>query len=446
MSDSSATTLDQTTPPGSSHSDLTTTIDSTVSSDAIVVDISTFSGSFTTEILDEITTFGDSTITTDTITIPTDTSTSTDASVSTDTTVPADTTGITVSTGSDALYETMVSIELSKSIEQTTTADTVIYTQSTSAEIAETTETIAITETSTSMDVTTTEFTTVSALETASTESLWTSTTAVSCPVYSNVVDDSSFEGENNAPNRWELGGQWAGTAVTYQKHSSTSQEVPRAHSGDQFVLLGTDVGTDMRRVVSLDSKQYQLWITYAAISDPDEDWSFNFVVATSSGHAMLQAINVPKGSPFVYRQESTIFRGRKDDSISVLVRPFAGSKPRLVAIDDIYVAEYVPSCVTPTVKTELCGGIQGVPGNAGQPYRTVNLNQGNEEICAQLCTKDESCDIRLAGGAVFQSLAEEWCSTTGLVGNAPVLTARRLDMTGNLFIYLNCVLVVEMT
>ncbi|KAG8353609.1 hypothetical protein FVEN_g8582 [Fusarium venenatum] len=324
--------------------------------------------------------------------IPTDASTSIDTSLSTGITVLTGTTDITASTGSDAPYETIASTKLTTSIEQTTTTDAVISAQLTSAEIADTTETPAITEITTT-DVTTAEFITVSALESASiTESLWTSTTAVSCPVYSNVVDDSSFEGENNAPNRWESMGQFAGTAVTYQKQRSTSQEVPRAHSGDQFALLGTGVGTDMRRVVSLDNKKYQIWITYAAISDPDQDWSFNFVVATSSGHATRQTINVPRGSPFAYKQESTIFQGRKDDFISVLARPLADSKPRFVAIDDIYVAEYVPSCVTPTVKTELCGGIQGNPSNAGQPYRTVNLNQRNEEICAQLCAKDESC------------------------------------------------------
>ncbi|KAF5241524.1 hypothetical protein FAUST_3820 [Fusarium austroamericanum] len=193
------------------------------------------------------------------------------------------------------------------------------------------------------MDATTTEFTTISALDSASTtENLWTSTTVVSCPVYSNLLDDPSFEGKNNAPNRWELKLQFDGTAVTYQKQSSNSQDVPRAHSGDQFVLLGTDVGTDMRRVVSLDKKKYQLWITYAAISDPDEDWVFNFIVATRNGHAFRQLTNVPKGEPFVYREERTVFQGWKDDFIQPFVRLNSSSKPRLVAIDDIYVADYL--------------------------------------------------------------------------------------------------------
>jgi hypothetical protein len=46
-----------------------------------------------------------------------------------------------------------------------------------------------------------------------------------------------------------------------------------------------------------------------------------------------------------------------------------------------------------PTAKSELCGGIQGFVGASGlKPYRTVYLGQGNEEICSQLCIKDESC------------------------------------------------------
>lgn len=147
-----------------------------------------------------------------------------------------------------------------------------------------------------------------------------------------------------------------------------------------------------MRRVVSLDKKKYQLWITYAAISDPDEDWVFNFIVATRNGHAFRQLTNVPKGEPFVYREESTVFQGWKDDFIQPFVRLNSGSKPRLVAIDDIYVAEYVPSCVMTTEKSELCGGIQGFVGNSAKSYRMVTFDQGDVEICAQLCARDESC------------------------------------------------------
>ncbi|CAG1968177.1 unnamed protein product [Fusarium graminearum] len=393
MSASSATTLDQPTAPGSSLSDPTATIDSTVSSDDIVIDVSTFSSSPTSEILDDTATFGPSTTTTNAIEILTDATTLSDTAVLSDTTAPADTGDINASTGSDAPREASVSTGLTTFIEKTTTTDTATSAQSTSAEIIDTTETIVTTETTTSMDATTTEFTTISALDSASTtENLWTSTTIVSCPVYSNLLDDPSFEGENNAPNRWELKLQFDGTAVTYQKQSSNSQDVPRAHSGDQFVLLGTNVGTDMRRVVSLDKKKYQLWITYAAISDPDEDWGFNFIVVTRNGHAFRQLTNVPKGEPFVYREESTVFQGWKDDFIQPFVRLNSGSKPRLVAIDDIYVAEYVPSCVMTTEKSELCGGIQGFVGNSAKSYRMVTFDQGDVEICAQLCARDESC------------------------------------------------------
>ncbi|CEF75367.1 hypothetical protein FGSG_13692 [Fusarium graminearum PH-1] len=392
MSASSATTLDQPTAPGSSLSDPTATIDSTVSSDDIVIDVSTFSSSPTT-----------------------------------------DTGDINASTGSDAPHEASVSTGLTTFIEKTTT-DTATSAQSTSAEIIDTTETIVTTETTTSMDATTTEFTTISALDSASTtENLWTSTTVVSCPVYSNLLDDPSFEGENNAPNRWELKLQFDGTAVTYQKQSSNSQDVPRAHSGDQFVLLGTNVGTDMRRVVSLDKKKYQLWITYAAISDPDEDWGFNFIVVTRNGHAFRQLTNVPKGEPFVYREESTVFQGWKDDFIQPFVRLNSGSKPRLVAIDDIYVAEYVPSCVMTTEKSELCGGIQGFVGNSAKSYRMVTFDQGDVEICAQLWNSISNPVVfskkPKTNWELLLEREEEWCSTNGHVGNVPVLTACRLDI-----------------
>ncbi|QPC68585.1 hypothetical protein HYE67_010816 [Fusarium culmorum] len=296
MSASSATTLDQPTAPGSSLSDPTAIINSTVSSDDIVIDVSTFSSSFTSEILDDTATFGPLTTIADAIEILTDATISADTAVLSDTTAPADTGDINALTGSNAPYEAAVSTGLTTSIEKTTTTDTATSAQLTSAEIIDTTEIIVITEITTSMDATTIEFITISALDS-----------------------------------------------------SSNSQDVPRAHSGDQFVLLGTDVGTDTRRVVSLDKKKYQLWVTYAAISDPDEDWVFNFIVATRNGHAFRQLANVPKGEPFVYREESTVFQGWKDGFIQPFVRLNSGSKPRLVAIDDIYVAEYVPSCAMTT-------------------------------------------------------------------------------------------------
>ncbi|UZP35893.1 hypothetical protein NXS19_003709 [Fusarium pseudograminearum] len=372
MSDSSATTLDQPTTSASSLSDPTATTDSTVSSDDIVIDASSFSSSFTSEILDDTTTFGPSTTTTDTIKILTDATTSADTAVLSDTTAPADTGGINASTGSDAPHGATVSTGLTTSIEKTTTTDTATSAQSTPAEIVDTTETIVATETTASMDVTTTEFTTISALDSASTmESLWASTTAVSCPVYSNLLDDPSFEGEIPTPTN--------GNIQASQLYPTKNKVVPLKKCPGLIL------------VISLCSL-YQIWVTYAAISDPDEDWDFSFIIGTTAGKAFTKMVNVPKGSPFVYRQESTIFQGRTNDGIATYMRASMGSKPRSVAIDDVYVAEYVPSYVVPIAKTGLCGGIRGNPASVAQPYRTVNLDQGNEEICAQLCARDESC------------------------------------------------------
>ncbi|KLO90979.1 Uncharacterized protein LW94_3159 [Fusarium fujikuroi] len=89
----------------------------------------------------------------------------------------------------------------------------------------------------TSIDTTTTLLTSLSSSESTSvTESLWTSTTSSeSCPVVSVSIEDPSFEGDNTGENRWDYMGQFAGIAVPFQQKSSTSQDVPRAHSGDQF-------------------------------------------------------------------------------------------------------------------------------------------------------------------------------------------------------------------
>ncbi|CCT68612.1 uncharacterized protein FFB20_14547 [Fusarium fujikuroi] len=131
----------------------------------------------------------------------------------------------------------------------------------------------------TSIDTTTTLLTSLSSSESTSvTESLWTSTTSSeSCPVVSVSIEDPSFEGDNTGENRWDYMGQFAGIAVPFQQKSSTSQDVPRAHSGDQFALVssgpGSTLGSDMWRPISLDStKKYQAWFSYAPVSDPDQD------------------------------------------------------------------------------------------------------------------------------------------------------------------------------
>ncbi|KAF5650972.1 hypothetical protein F52700_207 [Fusarium sp. NRRL 52700] len=79
-------------------------------------------------------------------------------------------------------------------------------------------------------------------------ERLWTST--ASCPGVSVSIEDPSFEGDNTGENRWDYMGQFAGVAVPFQQKSSTSQDVPRTHSGDQFALVssgpGSTLGSDM--------------------------------------------------------------------------------------------------------------------------------------------------------------------------------------------------------
>ncbi|KAL4725245.1 hypothetical protein ACLX1H_007392 [Fusarium chlamydosporum] len=395
-SDPSVETSYQTATSSPTLSDFTATIDTTIPSDNAVIDVSTFSTSFAAILPDEATTLGDSTTTTDTATsltggyMSTDTSTLIDASVSTETTastevtmlsgaaISIDTTASTASTAttvstdvnlstdttastdSSTGYETTLSTDIVTSIEQTATADTVISAEPSTTEPNETIEMTVTTDTATSMDTTTTEFTTLPASEsTTTTESLWASTTVASCPDYSIFNDDPSFEGENTSPNRWEYLGLFTGMAVPFQKQSSTSQEVPRAHNGDQFALLsggpGSTVGTDMRRVLFLDStKKYQIWFSFAAISHPDEDRIVNFIIATRNGHAWRELVNVPKGSPFVYRQETTIMQAAQDEWVVPFMRINAASTSRQVAVGDIYIAEYTPSCFKPTEKTDF--------------------------------------------------------------------------------------------
>jgi hypothetical protein len=68
---------------------------------------------------------------------------------------------------------------------------------------------------------------------------------------------------------------------------------------------------------MSLDpTKKYQVWFTFAAVFDPDQDWNLNFIIATRMyGHASKENIIVPKGSPFVYRQQSIIIRDAQGET-----------------------------------------------------------------------------------------------------------------------------------
>ncbi|KAJ4125045.1 hypothetical protein NW768_009386 [Fusarium equiseti] len=365
ISESSTTPSYQIPTSSPTVSDSTTTSALTISSDIVIIKASTFSSSEATILSVEITTLGDSSTTTDTITASIDDSSLADVSssteVSTSTGVSASTevstsTGAPISTHSTTCFETTISTDLATSTEQTATTDSTTYTtiptQSTSAELSDTTETTVPTYITTSTDVTTTASTTVFTSEiTTTTEILWTSTTAASCPVYSVSLNDPSFEGDNTGPDRWDYMGQFAGVAVPFQRENSVSEKIPRAHTGNQFALLsggpGSTLGSDMWRPMSLDpTKKYQVWFTFAAVSDPDEDWNFNFIISTrKGGHASRENIIVPKGSPFVYRQQSTIIRGAQGDNLYAFMRVTSSSNPRLVAVDDIYVAEYAPSC-----------------------------------------------------------------------------------------------------
>ncbi|RBR16269.1 uncharacterized protein FIESC28_07019 [Fusarium coffeatum] len=383
ISESSAMPSYQIPTSSPTASDSTTASVSTASSDNVIIEAPTFSSSFTTVVSVDVTTLGDSSTTTDTITTSinelsstevssstkvssstgvsslTSISSSTEVSTSTDVSTSTEVSSTDVSTSTDAAisthsttsFETTISSDLATSAEQTTTTDTAIPTQPTSAEASDITETTVTTFITALTDVTTTASTTVFTSETTTTtENLWTSTTAASCPVYSSSLNDPSFEGDNTGPDRWDYMGQFAGVAVPFQKENSMSEKVPRAYSGNQFALLsaglGSKLGSDMWRPMSLDpTKKYRVWFTFAAVSDPDEDWYFNFIIATRMyGHASRETINVPKGSPFVYRQQSTIIQGAQGDNLYAFMRVNAGSNPRLVAVDDIYVADHPPS------------------------------------------------------------------------------------------------------
>ncbi|KAM0557207.1 hypothetical protein ACHAPJ_005471 [Fusarium lateritium] len=189
---------------------------------------------------------------------------------------------------------------------------------------------------------------------------------------------------------------------VPFQKKSSASQDVPRANSGDQFALLssgtGSTVGSDMWRPVSLDpTKKYQVWFSFAPVSSPDEDWSAGFQISTRVyGLVYKETIAVSKGSRFKYIHCTATFQGAAGDadhSYAILRASSASVAPRLVAVDDVYVAEYTPSCTVPNEPTDLCGGTQGYVASTTS-YRQNQMNQGSVEMCAQACLSDENCVV----------------------------------------------------
>ncbi|KAF4417635.1 hypothetical protein FACUT_12090 [Fusarium acutatum] len=252
-----------------------------------------------------------------------------------------------------------------------------------------------------SIDTTTTLVTTLSSSEsTSTTESLWTSTTSsASCPVVSVSIEDPSFEGDNTGENRWDYMGQFACIAVPFQQKSSTSQDILRAHSGDQFALVSSGPGStlvsDMWRPISLDStKKYQVWFSYAPVSDPDQDWDFSFIISTQKyGHVHNEKVFVPKGAPFKYVQRTAIFQGAMNDHLYAFIRVNSQAAVRYVAIDDIYMGEYKPIWA---VQQRLldCGGTQGTFSSNGPNYRAMSMFQGSVEMCARACLEDESCVV----------------------------------------------------
>ncbi|KAF5026155.1 hypothetical protein F66182_1719 [Fusarium sp. NRRL 66182] len=273
----------------------------------------------------------------------------------------------TTSGTSFTITDTTPTAETTTSTDTTTSIDITVATDSTTLiQHTAPTDSTATTDVTTSIDTTTTPSSSVATSETTTTESFWTSTTEASCPIITSSIDDPGFEGDNSGPNRWDYMGAMAGVAVPFQKASSTSQDVPRANTGDQFALLsggtGSTLATDMWKPMSLDpAKKYQVWFAFAPVSSPDEDWTFSFIIATrKGGHVHRENLVVPKGAPFKYIHRTAMVQGAAGDNLYAFMRINTSPVPRLVAVDDIYVAEYAPSCAVPTEPTELCNSIQG--------------------------------------------------------------------------------------
>nr|CEG04359.1 unnamed protein product [Fusarium clavum]CEG05744.1 unnamed protein product [Fusarium clavum] len=232
ISESSATPSYQIPTSSPTASDSTTASVSTGSSGTVIIEAPTFASGGTTVLSVDIATLGDLSTTTDTITTSIDNSSPTDLSSSTEVSTSTD---APMSTHSATSFETRISTDLATSAERTITTYTTIPTQSTSTKLSDTTEITVTTYITVSTDITTTVSTTVFTCEiTTATENLWTSTTAASCPIYSISLNDPSFEGDNTGPDRCDYMGQFAGVAVPFQKESSMSEKVPRAHSGNQ--------------------------------------------------------------------------------------------------------------------------------------------------------------------------------------------------------------------
>ncbi|KAF4339813.1 hypothetical protein FBEOM_6287 [Fusarium beomiforme] len=252
-------------------------------------------------------------------------------------------------------------------------------------------------EATTAVDTTTTLIISISEAETTTTtERLWTSTTtAESCPVVSVSIEDPSSEGGNTGEDRWDCMGQFAGIAVPFQQESSTSQDIPRARSGEYLISAGagSTLGSDMWRPISLDpTKKCQDRFSYAPVPVPDQDWGFSFIISTQrGGHVYNEKVVVPKGAPFKYVHRTAIFQGAVNDRLYAFMRINNQAVVRSVAVDDIYVGEYKPTCAVPTEPTSLCGGTQGFFSTTSKEYTSISMFRGSVEMCARACLEDET-------------------------------------------------------
>ncbi|KAF5698236.1 hypothetical protein FGLOB1_12210 [Fusarium globosum] len=420
LSGSSAITWPQTTALSASFSDYTASVNPPAISDSEFnseTSTSTSPNSFGST-LAAVTTSDDPTTTRATTT----TTASTDESEPSNSSTPDNTSNSGLLTDSIDTTDTAASIIPTASNESTATADAATTAHSTSIEPRTSTDTTVSyatteivssgdrkvsTDTST-IDIATSDRPTTTIDATSVTSGVPTSidtTTTLLTSLSSSFkhvvsIEDPSFEGDDTGENRWDYMGQFAGIAIPFQQKSSTFQDGPRAHSGDQFALVssgpGSTLGSDMWRPISLDStKKYQVWFSYAPVSDPDQDWEPSFIIATQRyGHVHNEKVFVPKGAPFKYVQRTSIFQGAMNDHLYAFIRLNSQAAVRYVAIDDIYVGQYKPTCAVPTETTSLCGGTQGNFNSNGPDYRSMPMFQGSVEMCARACLEDESCVV----------------------------------------------------
>ncbi|KAJ4265500.1 hypothetical protein NW762_004789 [Fusarium torreyae] len=162
--------------------------------------------------------------------------TSIDSTVSSYEGTPRDSTTNEITTSTET-----ASTDTIKSDEQATTTDTTTWAESTT-----------LTDTTVTTDTATTLVTSVSASESTTTESFRSSATEESCPIISSSLEDPGFERDNSGTNQWEYMLAFSGVPVPFQRKSSTSQDVPRANSVDQFAHVEAPFSGPNKEVSSL--------------------------------------------------------------------------------------------------------------------------------------------------------------------------------------------------